>query len=308
MNNLRKKLSLFFYQNNNRGISNLMMYIGIGNVIVLLFSLTGTSDTQNLLYSLLCFNRSLIFKGQIWRLFSYVFTYLLDESGIGIVFGLITLYCYYWISRSLEQYWGTLRFNVYYFSGVLLTDIIGLVLGISLSTLYINMSLFLALATIAPDVRFYLWAIIPMKAKYLAWVSIILTLISVFSNTISAVGLLAAGYPAWVLLYGVYPLIALLNYFLFFGKDVAKLLPDFLRYRTSKTQRHYCTAQQSEQLKQGAKQYQPKEQSYRHKCTVCGRTDVSNPELEFRYCSKCVGFHCYCEEHIARHVHIQVDQ
>lgn len=307
MNNLRKKISLFFYQNNHKGISNLMMYIGIGNVIVLLFSLTGSSNTQNILYSFLCFNRTMIFKGQIWRLFSYVFTYLLDESGIGILFGLITLYCYYWIARVLEQYWGTLRFNVYYFSGVLLTDIIGLVLGMSLSTLYINMSLFLALATIAPDVRFYLWAIIPVKAKYLAWVDIILTLFAMLSTMSTAIQLLVAGYPAWVLLYGVYPLVALLNYILFFGKDITKLLPDFLRYRSSKTQRAYRTEQQDTQMKQQARQYRPAEQSYRHKCTVCGRTDVSNPELEFRYCSKCSGFHCYCEEHIARHVHIQVD-
>ena len=50
------------------------------------------------------------------------------------------------------------------------------------------------------------------------------------------------------------------------------------------------------------KQEQP---AYTHRCTVCGRTDVSNPELEFRYCSKCKGYYCYCGDHINNHSHIQ---
>ena len=54
----------------------------------------------------------------------------------------------------------------------------------------------------------------------------------------------------------------------------------------------------------GQKPQEP-QQSYNHRCTVCGRTDVSNPELEFRYCSKCKGYYCYCQDHINNHVHIQ---
>ena len=48
-----------------------------------------------------------------------------------------------------------------------------------------------------------------------------------------------------------------------------------------------------------------KEPTYTHRCTVCGRTDASNPELEFRYCSKCNGYYCYCSDHINNHSHIQ---
>ena len=47
------------------------------------------------------------------------------------------------------------------------------------------------------------------------------------------------------------------------------------------------------------------ERPYRHKCTVCGRTDTDYPNLEFRYCSKCKGYCCYCIDHINNHVHIQ---
>ena len=40
-------------------------------------------------------------------------------------------------------------------------------------------------------------------------------------------------------------------------------------------------------------------------CTICGKTDTSHPDLEFRYCSRCQGYHCYCQEHISNHTHIQ---
>ena len=50
---------------------------------------------------------------------------------------------------------------------------------------------------------------------------------------------------------------------------------------------------------------QPQKAAYTHRCTVCGRTDVSDPELEFRYCSRCKGYYCYCQDHINNHTHIQ---
>ena len=42
---------------------------------------------------------------------------------------------------------------------------------------------------------------------------------------------------------------------------------------------------------------------YRYKCAVCGRTDADHPELEFRYCSRCAGYHCFCQDHINNHIH-----
>ena len=41
---------------------------------------------------------------------------------------------------------------------------------------------------------------------------------------------------------------------------------------------------------------------YRHKCAVCGITDADDPNMEFRYCSKCDGYYCYCMNHINNHV------
>ena len=45
----------------------------------------------------------------------------------------------------------------------------------------------------------------------------------------------------------------------------------------------------------------------RHKCAVCGRTELDAPDLEFRYCSKCAGDHEYCSEHLYTHTHVTED-
>ena len=43
----------------------------------------------------------------------------------------------------------------------------------------------------------------------------------------------------------------------------------------------------------------------KHKCAICGRTDESNPELEFRFCSKCNGNYEYCNDHLFTHKHVE---
>ena len=108
--------------------------------------------------------------GQVWRLFSYIFTYLLDASSWGVLLAAVSLYCCYQFGKILENYWGTLRFNLYYLVGLLMTDLAALLMGYPATASALNLSLFLAVATIAPDLRVYLMFILPLKLKYLAWV------------------------------------------------------------------------------------------------------------------------------------------
>jgi hypothetical protein len=42
----------------------------------------------------------------------------------------------------------------------------------------------------------------------------------------------------------------------------------------------------------------------RHTCVTCGVTNLSDPKMSFRYCSKCAGAPCYCTEHIHTHEHV----
>ena len=96
-----------------------MLYIAIGCGVVSAMSMLGYSQ----LYSLLCFDRASILRGQVWRLFTYVFT----MSGSNYFTTLILLYCIYSLGRAVEASWGTLKFNLYYVFGILLMDIYALV-------------------------------------------------------------------------------------------------------------------------------------------------------------------------------------
>ena len=283
MKNLRRNFERFCLRNRNKGIPNLMLYICIGNAVMYVISMVTRSYT---LYNLLSFNRRLILQGQVWRLFTYPLTYLTSN----ILLMAISLLCYYSLGNAMERIWGTLKFNIFYLTGVVLMDIYAMIFNCSANVYYLNMSLFLGYATLFPDASFLLFFIIPVKAWVLALFDLVIILLGVFSPPFTAANL--------------FPLIALGNYFLFFGKDVLNVIP--LSWQNNARKLFHKKPKQPKviQFHVSQKPQEPK-QNYNHRCTVCGRTDVSNPELEFRYCSKCKGYYCYCQDHINNHVHIQ---
>ena len=310
MKELRRRFDRFCLKNRNKGIPNLMMVIGIGNVITYILSVI---DPSHVVYSLLCFSPTKVLHGQVWRLFSYIFTYLLDASSWGVLLAAVSLYCCYQFGKILENYWGTLRFNLYYLVGLLMTDLAALLMGYPATASALNLSLFLAVATIAPDLRVYLMFILPLKLKYLAWVYLGVTAWNVVQMLLSY---------SLLRFYWLMPLVPLANYFLFFGKSCMNVLPGGNRVGARKFQFKRKSGGNSGNPNWASKYRSASGRrpgsgnhgefkkvvdapAYRHKCTVCGRTDVSNPELEFRYCSKCNGFYCYCQDHINNHVHIQ---
>lgn len=283
MKNLRRNFERFCLRNRNKGIPNLMLYICIGNAVMYVISMVTRNYT---LYNLLSFNRRLILQGQVWRLFTYPLTYLTSN----ILLMAISLLCYYSLGNAMERMWGTLKFNIFYLTGVVLMDIYAMIFNCSANVYYLNMSLFLGYATLFPDASFLLFFIIPVKAWVLALFDLVIILLGVFSPPFTAANL--------------FPLIALGNYFLFFGKDVLNVIP--LSWQGNARKLFHKKPKQPKviQFHVSQKPQEPK-QNYNHRCTVCGRTDVSNPELEFRYCSKCKGYYCYCQDHINNHVHIQ---
>lgn len=283
MKNLRRNFERFCLRNRNKGIPNLMLYICIGNAVMYVISMVTRNYT---LYNLLSFNRRLILQGQVWRLFTYPLTYLTSN----ILLMAISLLCYYSLGNAMERMWGTLKFNIFYLTGVVLMDIYAMIFNCIANVYYLNMSLFLGYATLFPDASFLLFFIIPVKAWVLALFDLVIILLGVFSPPFTAANL--------------FPLIALGNYFLFFGKDVLNVIP--LSWQSNARKLFHKKPKQPKviQFHVSQKPQEPK-QNYNHRCTVCGRTDVSNPELEFRYCSKCKGYYCYCQDHINNHVHIQ---
>lgn len=287
MKNPRQNFERFCYRHRSKGIPNLMLYIALGSAIVNVLSFI---DGSNTLYYLLCFHRASILQGQIWRLITFPLTF----HASNILITAIALFCYYSLGRAIENIWGTLRFNLFYFTGILLMDIYCMLLGGQADSSYLNMSLFLAYATLFPNAQFLFLYIIPVKAWIFALIDLALV----------AFGLLAYPFP-----YNIFPVIALANYFLFFGKDVLNVIPLSWRIKGSKLFRKKPPKRTGTIPFPNAGAYKatgttPKA-VYTHKCSVCGRTDVSHPDLEFRYCSRCNGYYCYCSEHINNHTHIQ---
>lgn len=269
------------------GIPNLMRVIVIGNVAVYVLMLLTQANDANAL-SFLTFNLNALLHGEVWRLVTFVFVPAYS-SPFAL---LISLYFYYWIGSTLERRWGTAKFNLYYISGALLT-----VLGVVLASLitgnpyltaagtgYVNLSMFFAFAFLFPDTTVLLFFILPVRMKWLAYLDGALFAFDI----IKAIG--AHNWAGVVL-----PIVALLNFAVFIWPEV-HYLKERAKYQNSRKTVQFRQAQQ-----QQAKQAQ--QQGYRHKCAVCGRTDTDYPDLQFRYCSKCVGYHCFCQDHIFNHVH-----
>ena len=288
MKKLRSRFDRFCFRHRDKGIPNLMMYIALGSALVYMMSLI---DKTNALYYFLCFDRAAILRGQVWRLFTYALTFDMGN----ILYTAIGLLCYYSLGRAIENSWGTFRFNLFYFSGMLMMDIYCMIFGGYATVDYLNLSLFLAYATMYPDAQFLFLFIIPVKA----WIFALMDL------RLVVFGLLSYPFPA-----NLFSVISLANYFLFFGKDVLNVIPLSWRMNARRLFRKGHGKQKAKTIPfPNAGSYQAtvaKPQApYTHKCTVCGRTDISNPELEFRYCSRCKGYYCYCQDHINNHAHIE---
>ena len=289
MKKLSNAIDRFCQRRPNFGIPRLMLWVVIANVVVYLFSMM--DRTGALLYYLF-FNPQLILRGQLWRLVTFIF---IPASTTNPFFLLISLYFYYFIGSTLEKQWGKAKFTVYYLSGVLFTVIyallVGLVTGagyIPITASYINLSMFFVFATYYPEHRVLLFFFIPVKIKWLAYLDAALFLFSIIRGAVLGSLLLA-----------LLPIVAVLNYFIFCGDMLMAYIRDFIgrrRVRRSPTVINFKKAAREAHRETEGK-------PYTRKCAVCGRTDADYPDLEFRYCSRCQGYHCFCADHINNHVH-----
>ena len=261
-------------------IRNLTMYLLAGYAIGYLLSFT---MPQLLTYFTL--EPAQILKGQVWRLLSWV----IIPPNDNIIFVIFMMLLYYSLGNTLESYWGAFRYNVYIFSGILFTVIgafivNGLIGGITgfgslYSTYYINMSIFLACASIMPDYQLLLYGIIPIKMKWLAILDVVLL----------AVDAVQGG-----LIIRIVIIASLLNFIIFFF--------------CNRNLRGHSPKQAARRMKFQKQISRPQNQyagGAKHRCAVCGRTELDDPTLEFRYCSKCNGNYEYCQDHLFTHEHVK---
>lgn len=289
-NRLRRKLEKY-------AIPNLTLYLiicyGIGYLMQYLVPAG---------YQYLMLDPFLVLKGQVWRLVTWI---LIPPDSSNIFFVLITLYLYYSLGGLLERIWGTYKYNVYLFSGLLFTILGAFVLcgysvlmgaqptmytGLYLlnngsavyfgqfSTYYINMSIFLACAASIPDVQVLLMFIFPIKVKWLGIVYGIILLVNCIQG----------GIATWIVV-----IFSLLNFLVFFLRSKGKM---HLSVGQIKRQQEFHQKMRSAGQTKGIT---------RHKCAICGRTELDGDDLEFRFCSKCNGNYEYCQYHLFTHEHVK---
>ena len=263
------------------GISNLMLYIVIAQAAVYVLDLFMNGM---LTAYWLPFHRELILHGQIWRLVSFVFI----PSATSPFYLLMGCYFYYWIGQTLERTWGTAKFNLFYLCGVVLSVLMGMVVGYT-EISYVNLSIFLIIATLYGDMQVLLFFVVPIKMKWMALIDVVLIVVDVL-------GYARAG--LWI--FALVPLASFVNYFIFTWPFWSYKLGIVKRQADPKVI-HFKKVQR-QAVKQASGQA-----GYRHKCAVCGITDADHPDMEFRYCSKCDGYFCYCMDHINSHVHMHKD-
>lgn len=251
----------------------------------------------------LTLNPYAICHGQIWRLVTWV---LVPPDTSNILFILIAMMFYYSIGTSLERVWGTYAYNVYIWLGIGITIIGAFVVmavsyilagtaGISLtgesaaayfaaisryfSTYYVNMSIFLAYALTFPDAVVLLWFIIPVKVK---WLGVLYGV------------LLAWDFVSTAMRGGWFVCVAM-----------AASLANFLIFwlRSGKMRRFSPREKKRRADFTDASKMRPKAGQARHRCAICGRTELDDPTLEFRYCSRCEGNYEFCQDHLFRHQH-----
>lgn len=245
------------------------------------------------------FSMDAILHGQIWRLVTWVF-YADSSSLITLLF----LYCVYNMARSFEQMVGTFRMNVYLVGGMLFNLLSGILVylitlltlgeGISvrMSNYDLLFSIFMALALCMPEATVYLSFLFPIKMKWMFAVYLALSVYQLYNffSYGNALGGLAVGLLTLVV-NGSQVLVSLLNLFLFFHLSKIRLTK-----KQKKTQTEFRRQMASMPKAAGAG-------GARHKCAICGRTENDDPNLSFRYCSKCTGNKEYCQDHLFTHTH-----
>ncbi len=312
-------------------IPHLINYLIGGYAIGYIFTMMENMFQGYSIISLMTLDPYMIInKLQIWR----VITWVLIPPQQNFFWALIMMFFYWQLGTVLERTMGTFRFNVYIFGGIIST-VIGafllygifalqgqLVYGIGqyISTYYSNLGIFLAFATLYPNEQVLLYFLIPVKMKWLAVLDIVLLVVDF------------VGYNNWSIRMLI--IASLLNFLIFFlmTRDFRKIDPremkrkaDFRNAynrgaRTNPFERGPFAAGNQQQSgnpfggSTGGDRVDPFEAARRnaasrvgarHKCDICGRTEVTNPELDFRFCSKCSGRHEYCNEHLFTHAHIQ---
>lgn len=248
-----------------------------------------------------------ILHGQVWRLVTFLLYPSLALNAmflVNLIFYGLMLYVFLWIGGILEQMWGSFRFNAFYFSGILLMilvtfayyfvligangsgagPMIGYGLAASFDLDHLNWSMFLLFAFLFPDVQFLLYFVIPVKAKWLGIINLVIIgydIVTCFQEKT---------YLSFMTMFLL--IVTLINFGIFYliARNKQGIGAAVKQRKRRVVYRNAAAGQRP---------------GPRHKCVICGRTEADAPQLEFRYCSKCEGNYEYCSDHLFTHEHVR---
>ncbi len=286
-------------------VKNLTFYIMACYVIGYFIDIVGNVKGIDYYQKLFSLDFSKIFKGEVWRLFTFVLSS--PENG-NILFFIILLYVTYFIGTSLENAWGTFRYNLFIFSGLFFMVISELIFYLAIGTslanipynvitfsevLHIDYVMFIAFAILFPDIQFLLFWIIPVKCKYLAWINIAYIVFEFGVLAIPGIKLVLSDDTMTSLLGKMYLFAA----FVVLASVLNVLIYYFGIVKSGNMRNRRRKKKYVKQIKSVP--------SDKKVCEICGKSQEENPDIDFRYCSKCDGNHMYCSEHLFTHEHIK---
>lgn len=209
----------------------------------------------------LTLNPEKLAEGQVWRLVSYLFI----PPAAHPIFIIFALWFLWMLGEGLEQAWGSFRLTAFYLLGMLGTTVAAFLTGEPATNAFLNLSLLFAFATFYPNYTILLFLILPVKIKWVAWISLLLLL-------------LAFVVVSWPMKLAI--LVSLANYLLFFGPKFALELRE----------RRLVAQRRAKFETKRAAGIEPL-----HTCFGCGTTDLIRPDLDFRvaadgndYCTECL--------------------
>ncbi len=240
-------------------IPGLIRYVVLFNALVFGLQLVSPG-----FLSVLALDPARVVSGEVWRLFTWIFIPGTTDP-LWILFSLLFLW---FLGELLEASWTSFRVNLFYLTGWFLATFAAMFLpGANMgpgANLFLNLSILLAVATLQPNYQILLFFILPVKIKWIAWFSLLLPLL-----------LFGAASPAGKAAI----FLSLANYLLFFA-------PGFFMGRVQRAK----TASRKARFDASKLQDEPL-----HSCSICGRTDESHPDLEFRVAAD---GNEYCTDHL----------
>lgn len=186
--------------------------------------------------------------GEVWRLITYIFV----PQTAHFLFVLLALWFLWIIGDGLEQAWGAFRLTLYFLVGMIGTTVAALLSNSQFSNQMLFTSLFFAFAHFYPERVFYVFLILPLKVKWLAWIY---------------AGFLLLGFVTQSNSYRLALIAALSNYLIFFGPGVIQQLRQRKEVAVRRQRFEVQSRSEAEPL---------------HKCATCGATELTDPSLEFR--------------------------